>query len=325
VADDFSSSYSQVWMRLYRLEISPDGKTYQTLYNNPSGASVNLPALSRTARFLGVTNMPAGSYTQARITLGDHLHMVMAGSGTSLDPPVVASGGSGANGQYAFVMNLPVSVSSGQKTNMVLDFNLQNFQMTGRGVQISVQSMAPSQFAQMQTQGDMVGTVTNLTPGNGFDLVIGGGTVGSILTTLLVHLSSSTAIFNKTTGAAATLANGQTVEVQGTLDPQTIIFTATTIVIQDNGGGSLLFVITQGTITSIDTNAKSFALAPTWAENFLPTQPNLTVQTDATTVFGGGLMGGSSFSDLHVGSVVIVAGPYDAPSNVLTARRVIPQ
>lgn len=80
----------------------------------------------------------------------------------------------------------------------------------------------------------------------------------------------------------------------------------------------------QGAVSTVNAASASFLLTPTWTEHFQPSGATVTVQTNANMVFTRGIMMGAAagFSDLVVGSVVMVSGTYDPATGILTAMRV---
>src|ERR1051326_7656700 len=82
VTDGFSDAYKQVLATLYKIELTTDGTTYQTVFSDTAGRTLDLASLASTAELLASVTVPTGTYTQARITFGDHLTLVSK-SGTS--------------------------------------------------------------------------------------------------------------------------------------------------------------------------------------------------------------------------------------------------
>ncbi|MCW3052954.1 MAG: hypothetical protein JWN14_2124 [Chthonomonadales bacterium] len=162
----------------------------------------------------------------------------------------------------------------------------------------------------------------------GFNLVLAGGQ------TTAVQIQTTTSIFGSKAGATATLANGQTVEVKGRVDPATLVVTADRIKVEDAGqddnGGQTTGAGAQveGTVAGVDAGAKSFTVTLREAEGFQPTGGAVTVVTTATTVFerhghghddGGGTV---DLSAVTAGAKVEAFGTFDSATQTLTAQRV---
>ncbi len=63
VTDSFSDQYKQVLVTLYKIELTTDGSTYQTVFSDTAGQTINLSSLSSTTDLLASLNVPAGTYT----------------------------------------------------------------------------------------------------------------------------------------------------------------------------------------------------------------------------------------------------------------------
>ncbi len=314
VGDAFGDDYSQVWTTLYHVDASVNGSSWKPVFDNPTGMQVNLSALSGTVQFMGAMNMSAGNYTQVRITMADHMKLV-ATNGTVTSPPVAAPGGNAAGGKYMFAVAMPVNLGSGQMANMALDFKLANFQMLGGVLQMSVQQMDPGRFGGMQHLGWLHGTVSSLNPGVGFLLRMG------MMHPLSVQMSASTLVTSESTGQAVTLADGQSVDIQGTVDPSTRVITASSIQVHSAGSGST-YANLEGPVASVNFVGGSFTMSPSWAMNFTPNGSTVTIQTNANTVFTKQMMGAGSLSDVTTSGTVMVTGAYDSGTGIITANRV---
>ena len=133
VTDGFSDRYKQVLATLYKIEVSTDGTTYQTVYSDDSGHTVDLTALSTNAELLASLNVPTGTYTNARVTFGDHITLV-AQDGTSSSVAVDSSIGTQADSKVTVTVTTPTKVLAGQTSTLVIDFKLAEFQLVGKNV-----------------------------------------------------------------------------------------------------------------------------------------------------------------------------------------------
>jgi hypothetical protein len=321
VAGGRSSQYKQVLATLYKIEISTDGTTFQTVYSNTSGETIDLTSLSTTAELLATVQVSTGTYTQARITFGDHITTVSA-SGTSTSVAVDTSVGVDTNGQIAITVNTPAKVTANQSNAVTVDFNLAAFKLTGSVLQPSIQCTGNGggmggpggpggPQGMMGSAGAHLGGQVSGLSSTGFTL---SGPDGRTIT---VTLTSTTTITDGQTGAAATLANGDNVLVQGPVDTTTGVITATSVVLSDFTPGSRSMAT--GTVASVDSTAGSFVLTVTQADGIQPTGGTITVTTSSTTRFSKA-GNPASFSDIAVGGTVGVNGPFNSTTQTLAAN-----
>ena len=161
---------------------------------------------------------------------------------------------------------------------------------------------------------DYFGTVSNLAAGGAsFTLT------GPHKETATVNVSATTTITNYSDGSVATLANGQNVDVTGTIDSTGKIITATAIVVDDRKPPVHLSQA-EGTILSLDATNETFILTVTKA-NFTPTGTTVHVVTTAKTAYCGS-KGKLTFADLTAGAKVQVVGTFDAATQTLTATHI---
>src|SRR5579859_3096706 len=111
VTDGFSDQYKQVLATLYKIELTPDGTNYQTVFTDTTGRTLDLASLASTAELLASVTVPTGTYTQARITFGDHITLV-SNTGVSTSVAVDTSIGADANGQIAVTVSTPAKVQA---------------------------------------------------------------------------------------------------------------------------------------------------------------------------------------------------------------------
>jgi len=326
VTDGFREDFSQVFVTLFKVELS-DGTQFRTVFDDTAGKVINASALANVAQLLARVSVPEGSYTQARITLGDHITLVSASTGAGTTAPVDDSVGVHSGSQVALTIPTATQVTAGGASKLLIDFDLPGFELVSGRVKPHVRGGDDSQFQHASKEAELKGTVANLTA-QGFDLVLPGGQKTA------VQIAPATSIFSSKTGAAATLANGQTVEVKGSVDPTTLIVTADRIKLEDGGGddhgGEHTAAGTQaeGTVAGIDTAAKSFTLTLREAEGFQPTSGMVTIVTTSATVFerhghGHDSSGGSAdFSIVTIGAQLEAFGTFDSTTQTLTAQRV---
>src|SRR5689334_8831604 len=169
VTDGFTDQYKMVLTTLYKIELTSDGSTYQTVFEDTAGRTLDLASLASTAELLASVSVPAGTYTQARITFGDHITLV-ARDGTSNSVEVDPSTGVASNGQVAITVSTPTVVAANQTNTVFVDFKLAEFQLAGNLLRPSIHcGNGNSDLLNRAHSAHVVGTVTNLSS-TGFTL-----------------------------------------------------------------------------------------------------------------------------------------------------------
>ncbi len=313
VTDGFSDQYKQVLVTLYKIELTTDGTNYTTVFTSSAGQTINLSSLAATTALLASVNVPAGTYTQARITFGDHFTLV-GQDGTSTSVAVDPSIGTAANGMVALTVATPTKCVSGQSSALFLDFKLAEFTLVGNLLRPQVGPGDPGPNGMKPCNGSLMGTIANLVAGTSFDLQ---GPDGH---TVHVVLSATTTTLSGQTGAAITLANGQKVSVEGAFTASTQTVAATSVTLND-------YTTTQreqaeGTVASVSAAANTFVLTVQRAGGIQPTGGTITVQVGAATVYMKGRNQSAGFADVTAGAMVNVQGTFDATTQTLTARSV---
>jgi hypothetical protein len=313
VTDGFSDQYKQVLATLYKIELSTDGTTFTTVFSDTTGRTLDLASLASTSELLGSVTVTAGTYTQARITFGDHLTLV-SNSGTSTSVAVSSSAGTDTNGQVAITVSTPTRVQANQTNAVYVDFKLAEFQLIGNTLTpvISCGGGTPTQQGEQHT-AHLLGTVSNI-GSTGFTLTGPNGR------TITVTITNSTTITSGQTGATITLANGQRVFVDGTYDPSTSALTATAITLDDYT--TIKHAQAVGTVASINSANNSFVLTVQRTEGIQPTGGTITVVATTGTAYMKGWYQQGSFSDIAVNGVAMVDGTFDTTTQTLTARSI---
>ena len=126
--------------------------------------------------------------------------------------------------------------------------------------------------------------------------------------TLTVNVSSTTTVKNESDKSAATLANGENVDVIGTLDSTGKILAATSIFVDD-------FKLSYfGTVSALAADGSSFTLTGPHGET-------LTVNVSSTTTIKN--ESDKSAATLANGENVIVTGTPDATGKIITAAAIV--
>ena len=298
VTDSFSDQYKQVLVTLYKIELTTDGTTYQTVFSDAAGQTINLSSLAATTDLLASLNVPAGTYTQARVTFADHFTLVSQ-SGTSTSTAVDPSVGTASNGQVALTIPTPTHCLSGQSTPLVIDFKLAEFTLVGNVLHPSLGLRDAGEDNGKHCNAHLGGTISNLVAGTSFDML------GRNDRVLHVLLSASTTTISGSNGATVALANGQNVRVEGAFDTATQTVTATSVILDDDQ--EMAHQRVHGTVVSVDPAASTFVLTVDHAEGFAPTAGTITVSIKDLT-------------GVTVGIAINAEGTFDPATQTLTAR-----
>lgn len=318
VTDSFRDDYSHVLVTLYKIEATSDGQSYQTLYEDAGGQTIDLTSLADAAQLLASVDVPNAELKQVRVVFGDHITLTPKAGGTSLSvpvedhPPLIVTSG----GKSTVTLEAHPGAASARLSNLVVDFDLSAFALVGGRLRPSLKPGDPSEFHKKHHDARLVGTVANLSAGAGFDLQLPFGNH-----TIAVKVTDATSISRADTGANATLANGQHVMVEGTVDPSTDTLTAESIRILNNEPpGQIRGAI--GTVASINATGHSFELTIRHSLHLEPTGDTIHVQTDSDTAFHAFHHEDAGFSQVQTGAVVGVMGDFDAATQTLKAKRV---
>ncbi len=336
VTDTFRDDYSQVWVTLYSIDLQASGSsTLTNVYTNSAGQQVNLADLAAKATLLNTISVPAGTYTSAKVTFGTTFTVTPKGSTTAKTVTVDPSIGTQSGGQVAITIPTVANLTPAQLGNVVIDFNLAAFQLIGNKLFPSVAQCSDSNFAGKSKEGDIEGTASAVTA-TGFTI-----TRGSRNWTVVTNASTTTV--SQSTGATATLANGNIVEVQGTVEPTTSVVTATIITINDipegmpgsgsgghdddhgghAGGGTPELSRAQvvGIVTAVDAASGNITLTVAEAHHFKVSASTVIVATSSATKFkkpGAA----ATLTDVVVGGAVQANGSYNSTTNTVTATSV---
>ena len=324
-AGGFRNTYSQVLVTLYQIQATTDGKTWQTLFSDPNGMTLNLVKFSSVAELVDSALIPAGTYTQARVTIADHITLVPKAGGSSINAPVAsASNISIANGQATITLDVPTTVPPGQNANLVVDFNLGGFALQNGDVVPDVTLAPAPKFLTMSHTVRIAGTVSNLaSDSSSFTLTTQHGATFTVKAPSTVSIVNAIWSPASDAGAPAVLANGDIVAAKGTLDPTSRTITATEIFVHTDSFLTNHGFLT-GTIAALDSAHKSFTLTVEQAVHIKPTGGTMTIQTDSSTIIhnGFGTQPNLTFGNLSAGQEVDVLGVFDTTTNSVLARRV---
>lgn len=324
LTDSPREDYAHVWATIYKVTLTPqDGSAAVTVFDNPSGALIDLRTLRDASgaryAFLSSADVPAGTYTGAVVTIAPKMQLIARGATAGADLAVDSAVPTDPAGNPVLSLTFKRAKTLGSgNTNVVIDFDLARFLVRSSGVLpvLGEGDGVGLRDHKRHEPGDHVGTISALAgtaPTLTFTLTTGNGQTVPVATT------AATALFG------ATLADGATVRVEGTLDTTTGILVATSVGVCGVGGppagaGAPRAV---GTASALDATAGTFTLTIARAGGFTVAGKTVLVATTASTVYrgdpGAKLSASDFFAALATTPKVAVVGAYDATTSTLTA------
>jgi hypothetical protein len=330
-ADDFRDDHHQVWATIYKVELLDATGAAVTVFDDAVGKSMDLQQLHDNAgprfAFLSDVAIAVGTYTQVRLTMGPEITRFPVGSTTGIKTPFAASLTRNAAGNvlYTSTLDMPTVIAEGVTSKLIIDFDLPHFVLANGAVTPKVKRGDDSTLSDKSRHHDedYHGTITGLTgsaPVQSFTLTNG-------VWKTEVSVDASTVVFFEKNQSSPALSNNLFVEVNGVFDSVTGVLKATKIKIEDkssggqNNGRGIPEI--KGLVTAPSTATRSFTIAVTESDDFVPTQSTVNVVVTDTTVFrahrGVMLTEAEYFAGLGVTSIAEVKGSYNAATNTLTA------
>ncbi|HEY0868134.1 MAG TPA: DUF4382 domain-containing protein [Fimbriimonas sp.] len=326
ITDAPVKDYQSVWVTIHKVELTgPNGTV--AVYENAEGNVVDLAKLSKNNvpqfAFLGITNIPAGVYASARVTLDENVSLVPRGGGDAIDRVFADS----QNGQKVVTFDLGNDRLANQD-NLVIDFDLEKWTEDGQFVTAVVKKGLEDGLSDKtrHEHEEWEGTISHLTGESGaqsFEIRHGRWYVK-------VATTPETAIYNSDGSTSPTLSNGARVHVRGAFDVARDAVVADSIKVKMGGGdGHEDEDEAEGIVSEVGAN--SFKLQVTDTEGFVPEADVITVSTSETTRFfsrGGIPMTSEAFYAYlsqnagPAASFVEAEGAYDAATNTLAAVKV---
>jgi hypothetical protein len=333
-ADDFRDDHQQIWATIYKVELLDASGAAVTVFEDAVGKSMDLQLLHDNAgprfAFLSDVAIAVGTYTQVRLTMGPEITRFPVGSTTGIKTPFAASLTRNAAGNvlYTSTLDMPTVIAEGVTSKLVIDFDLPHFVLANGAVTPKVKRGDDSTLSDKSRHHDedYHGTITGLTgtaPVQSFTLTNG-------VWKTEVSVDASTVVFFEKNQSSPALANNLFVEVNGTFDTVTGVLKATKIKIEDKSSGGQTngrgIPEVKGLVTAPSTTTRSFTIAITESDDFVPTQSTVNVVVTDTTVFrahrGVILTEAEYFATLGAVSIAEVKGTYNAATNTLTATLV---
>ena len=309
-------NYSHVWVSIKQVNVIGSGGTL-AVFKNSTGKSIDLASLNQSGSklfaALGVTSVPASSYSKVQVVLNNSVTVIP--NGASQGTQGTFAGATGGSKTITF----PTTFNG--MRNLVANFNLANWSVSGTQVAATAQDDDGSQVSGgTQEPQDFQGPVANLSgtpPTLVFDISNDG-------TTTHVVTSATTVIANSDGSANPVLANNSVVDVIGTIDTTTNDLDATSIKI--HVGSTHIGNDARGTVTTTSASTNSFVISVNGCDGILPNSSTVTVDVTSTTNFldGSGLSitAAQFFTAAVAGTRIDAQGTYDSTSSTLTAMTV---
>lgn len=306
ITDNLATEYSKVWVSLKKITAVDGAGTEVTLLDaTASPVTVNLSSLADVGQLMSTVTLPAGVYSQIKVTLGNAVQLVSLDGTKTLSARFNSTGGD----QVLTLRDLDLNpANSGQ---LVLDFDLAKFTYdatTGIVTAVVERRDAGEAFGRfVRQQAEVHGSVTAVNAAAG-TFTVSDSRLGSVVVTL----AADATIVNEQTQAKLALADlavGSTVELKGkvtpgatTADPSTVTASVVHVLpAGSTGDGTATAPRLRGAGTVTAVNGSKITVSLTDA-NFLPSS-NLVVVTIDTARFTHG-----QASDVVVGASVRFAG-----------------
>lgn len=319
LTDTFREDYDNVWLTIYKVEYRNQATgAFTTAWESATGITIDAKRLRDASgeryAFLALTALPAGTYDQVRLTLGQQTVLVPAGSQSGTAYPFASSLPRDGQGRPMATAALapPLSVPS---TSFVLDIDLANWTLAGgevtpafgRGSGNGINDSGRHEALEYR------GVVSNLTSTR-FTL---SPTSGAAFT---VAYTADTPIYRRSSGAPTLLTNGALVEVRGNFLPGNNFLTAILIKLEDGGGTGEAEA--RGLHRDVNLGANTLTLTNiTEVEGFVPQGASINVVwTDSTIFRRSGVQ--VTEEALNQWPFSEVKGTYDPGTNTLTATRI---
>lgn len=321
LTDSFRSDYDHVWMTLHKVELrSTANGAFVTSFDSPTGEIFDAKRLRDVSgerfSFLGVGEVPPGTYDAIRVTLANEVVLVPTGSTNGQTYNFAASLPRDGNGRPMITFNLTAPITlPGAVSHCVIDFDLQNFAIVNGEVVPSLKHGSENGIDDSSRHEieDYDGVVRNLTASS-FTLDREEGGAFQVL------YDANTVIYDESTGASGTLANNQRVEVRGKFDVNQNALLADSIKIEDGNSDELAEA--EGAIDNVNLEANTMLLVDVHeVEHFVPQGSTVNVTWTEATIFR---RSGDVVDEtwLNLFNFAEVKGTYDSNTNTILATRI---
>jgi hypothetical protein len=325
VTDSFRDDYDHVWATIFRVDLVDISNNVVNVFNDANGVVIDLKTLrdanGQRFAFLSETSIPAGTYTQAKVTLAPNLNLIAKGQTTGTTLQLDASIPRDSLNNAVVTFNLPAPRPINGSDDVVVDFDLANFKVQLGKIVPSLKEGGKTglgdrnRHEENEYEGD-VSALSGSAPTFTFTLTRGGRSV-------TVTMTVDTTIFNANQAPSPTLANGKHVHVRGVFDTTANSLVANSIKIQS--AQDVNHPEIKGTPSNINATLNTFDVTASKAHGMMPNRTTIHVITNTNTALRGDsgvLLDATTFyTQLATATSVEVEGTYDAPSSTITATR----
>ncbi len=270
---DSMSDYAQVWVTINKVELVKSDATRVTVLGGAAPLTVNLTTLRDGTgglfKMLNSLDIPKTTYTGLVFTVNKALVVFPNGATTGQNRSFPNSLDAGA-GTSAIPVNFASATSLGNDDNLIIDFDLANWNDDGTVVTPVLAKKDDNSVSDPARHAgdDYKGTVSNLTSG-GFTLTFAGGGA------FAVTISAATEIFSDNGTPNVALSNGAIVEVRGTYSTTSRALVATSIKLDDSLDPD---VKVHGIPVDFDDSTGRITVEISEARGFFPTADSIVIQ-----------------------------------------------
>ena len=326
ITDNLATEYAKVWVSIKRITVvDGSGNEVALLDATATPAVVNLSSLASVGQFMSTVTIPAGIYTEIRVTLDNNVQLVSLDGATTTNAKFDAAGT-----DFVWkVRNLSLDASTGGQ--IVLDFNLAKFtyDATSGLVTPTIELPKPVDAFKkfVRQQAEVHATVQSVDTVAG-TIIINDPRLGN---GVVVSLTKDAVLLNEADGKVLTLADittGERLEIRGavipgatTADPVTVL--ASVVHVEPAGEPAAApRARGEGLVTAVAGNLVTVGINEA---NFLPGTNSVAVDISSAkfahgsaadiavgvTIEFGGTVSGTGASATVVAAVIDVEG---APS-----------
>lgn len=321
-----SKDFAHVWVTIYSIDLVSSTGSTVNVFSSTTGLTVDVRSLhdsgGQLLQFISAAAVPAGTYSSAKLTLGNSVTIVQNGQNNSTTYQF-ANANSAGSGKALFTVPLNPAFQANGSNPLVLDFLLSNWSINAQNQVVATITLGKGHVTR-QHSSQLEGVVSGLT-----------GTAGSQSFTLqldhnrtvTVMTTANTTIFNADGSPNPALANGERVHATGTYSNGT--FTATSIKIQKGQVGNHTVDVT-GTFANLNATSATFTLTVQDTDDFAPGTIVVNVVTNTNTQY---LLNGvsenesdffNSLSTAPAGSQVEVQGTISGNTLTASVIRLLP-
>jgi hypothetical protein len=307
ITDNLATEYAKVWVSIKKITAVDSTGAEVTLFDgSTSPATVNLSSLAAVGQFLASVSLPAGIYSQVKVTLGNAVQLVSLDGGTTISAKFSADGSD-------LVLSIrDIDLNPAVSGQLVLDFNLAKFNYdatTGIVTPVVEHPKPADAFGKfIRQEAEVHGTVDSVNASAGSFTVTDAHLGGAVI----VSLASDATLVNEQTQAKLSLSDlpvGAVVELRGTVkpgattaDPATVTASVVHVLPAGSTGHGVpgaLRLSGSGSITAVTGSKVTVSLSDA---NFLPSSNSVVVDIGSARFTHG------QASDVTVGLKVHFVG-----------------